>query len=310
MSTKKNDSFPKELQPIKKAKNDSQKEDKKSLIKKTIRTIACVLVFFFAGLIVLPVFGALHLNVNGPELVLAQTIIQVIFVTILYFKEIKCDLKKIKSKEFLRQLGIGIVLVLGLKMVAGVFQSFLSQIFGMGDATDSTNQVLVEEYLRQSLVIIGLDVALFGPFAEEMVFRVSLKDIIKNQKYFIILSTLVFGFIHVIENPFFILGALIAGILINLHLKISKHKALAILIDIIIGAAIYIIGCLTLLSGDFSLASASVAKLLIDSLSYFAIGFSFAYIYQKSNNMFTSIGAHMANNLFSILLLALMGGLA
>lgn len=62
------------------------------------------------------------------------------------------------------------------------------------------NEQAIQETLTKSPIYIFIQAAIIAPFIEEMVFRQSIRNIIKDNITFIITSGLIFGGLHVIGN--------------------------------------------------------------------------------------------------------------
>ena len=62
------------------------------------------------------------------------------------------------------------------------------------------NEQAIQETLTKSPIYIFIQAAIIAPFIEEMVFRQSIRNIIKDNITFIIASGLIFGGLHVIGN--------------------------------------------------------------------------------------------------------------
>ena len=85
----------------------------------------------------------------------------------------------------------------------------------------ANNENAVQELIKISPWIMGIDICLIAPFNEELVFRKAIKDIIKNKYLFVFLSFLIFGGAHVVSSaktlvdclyifPYGVLGAVFA----------------------------------------------------------------------------------------------------
>lgn len=64
----------------------------------------------------------------------------------------------------------------------------------------ATNQEAVNSIFKVAPIYIVISAILFAPFIEETIFRLSLRNIFKNDKLFIVLSGLIFGGLHVIGS--------------------------------------------------------------------------------------------------------------
>jgi membrane protease YdiL (CAAX protease family) len=87
---------------------------------------------------------------------------------------------------------------------------------------------------------------IYAPFVEEIIFRKSIKNVIKNPYIFIIISGFLFGILH-----------------------INDYKNFS---EILMG------------------------------IPYIIMGLDFAYIYHKTNNIFTTMTFHFCHNLILLLI--------
>lgn len=81
----------------------------------------------------------------------------------------------------------------------GLVQTLLSQAFGFG--TDSVNQASIEIMLKSKYAVLMIVTVVFiGPLVEEIVFRTSIFNLVKNKKLAILISSIVFGSIHLVTE--------------------------------------------------------------------------------------------------------------
>lgn len=83
---------------------------------------------------------------------------------------------------------------LGIMFVSNIL---LMVLFKSGGAD---NENAVQIMIQALPIVMGLDVCLLAPFNEEIVFRKTLKDVVKNKFAFIFLSFLLFGGAHVVST--------------------------------------------------------------------------------------------------------------
>lgn len=105
----------------------------------------------------------------------------------------------------------------------------------------ATNETMIRETFQISPLYIYFSAIIFAPIVEEIVFRGCIKRIIPNKYLFILVSGLLFGFVHI--------------------------------------------------SSDIK----SMSDLLY-LIPYSSLGMAFAYVYYKTNNIFTSMGLHFMHN--------------
>ena len=134
-----------------------------------------------------------------PIQVLLSTFSSLIFFIILilvYRKDLIKEFKKFVSNGW-NGFDTGFkcwIIGLGIMFSANLI---LSVVFKSGGAD---NENAVQSMIQALPIMMGLDVCLLAPFNEEIVFRKTLKDVIKNKFVFVVLSFLLFGGAHVVST--------------------------------------------------------------------------------------------------------------
>lgn len=159
-----------------------------------------------------------------------------------YFKTLKKDFKPF-FKDFLNNfeeafkyyiVGLGIMIVSNL---------IITLVLGGGVGN---NEETVRSYIDIAPLLMFLEVAIYAPLAEELLFRKSIREVIKNKWLYVFISGFIFGSLHVvgIESMFDLL---------------------------------YLI-------------------------PYCSLGFAFAYIYAKTDNIYSTISIHAVHNAVTMIL--------
>ena len=168
--------------------------------------------------------------------------IYIVFLFFVYKGEIKKDLEDFKEKhnsylsKYLSYYLIGILLM-GLSNI-------ILQYFTKLDM--SGNEKEVRELIKILPTYMIFSSVIYAPFVEEIIFRKSIKNVIKNPYIFIIISGFLFGILH-----------------------INDYKNFS---EILMG------------------------------IPYIIMGLDFAYIYHKTNNIFTTMTFHFCHNLILLLI--------
>ncbi len=179
---------------------------------------------------------------------------------------------------------------------------FIYNMFGIEyQAID--NQISIEEMFKSAPRLIFIDACVIAPLIEEMVFRVSIRESIKNNGVFISISGLIFGIAHISQHILTLISILIMGIMIDyiVNMNISKklkvyYVGCAILITCLISYLILSnIYVLNTLIQEFKLSE------LIGSISYISAGMVLAYVYVKNNNLILNASVHSLNNVMSFI---------
>ena len=217
--------------------------------KKITKTVIIFLIFLFSSIwqyIGVELFNYDIDNLTATNSLVLTTFseaITLVILIIIYFKDLKQNLKNIK-KDFNKNMDItikawllGILVMVVSNLIIGLF---------IRKAT-AGNEQAVQSLIKGSSYLSIITFGLIGPMVEELVFRKSFKETFKNGTLFILMSGLIFGGLHVV----------------------------------------------------LSLTSAWDLFYLIP---YCSLGIAFAYIYQKTDNIFYSIFIHMCHNtIFTIL---------
>jgi membrane protease YdiL (CAAX protease family) len=97
----------------------------------------------------------------------------------------------------LSKSGIGILYMFAGNIVVGVLISILTSVLSIPDQL-SANQLSINMMLKSPYsILIIITAVVIGPIVEELVFRKSFFGLIKNERYALIISSLVFGLIHI-----------------------------------------------------------------------------------------------------------------
>ena len=172
----------------------------KSIIVYTIYSYSYL--FNYIPLIILNIFG-LYSNTREYSLLISllSNIILLLVLFKLYWKDL-IDEFKIFIKDIYKNLDIGLIIwIIGLiiMVTSNVILVYVLKSKG------ATNELNVQTHLKQYPLIMGINICIIAPFIEEIIFRKTIKDFIKNDLLFTIFSFILFGSIHVlgykITNP-------------------------------------------------------------------------------------------------------------
>lgn len=106
-----------------------------------------------------------------------------------------------KVAQVLSMIGIGYLLVIAGNVVSQVLVTVFKFIFNQ-EVVESVNQGAVATMLKgpyAALMIVN--VVIFAPIIEELIFRKAFFSLIKNKWVALVVSSLVFGLIHVTSEP-------------------------------------------------------------------------------------------------------------
>ena len=193
--------------------------------KKGIQSILIYLIVFYivAAVIQIGMISILqifHLDITSQNIQnVASSLMNfltylVLFISLIYIlgKDIKAEFITFKENEKNKTMTIlasfGIFYIISLffqNLVLSIEESYnLGQkLMGMTDFinTTSDNQTVIEQMMKSAGAIpMFLSAVVLGPICEELVFRKAFFDIIKKPEIALIVSSLVFGSIHIFSS--------------------------------------------------------------------------------------------------------------
>jgi len=220
-------------------------------ISTPIILILTMLVWQGFGVILLKIFGVSYDNLSELVKVIYLFILDLSFLLLLgfiYRKNLIKEFKGFFNKDILKNIGLSFnYWIIGLIIM--VVSNFIIAIITNG--TLASNEEAVRSLIDKYPIYMAFQVMIYAPLTEELIFRKSIRDVIKNKWLYIIISGLIFGGLHVVSS-----------------------------IDSLID--------------------------LIYLIPYCSLGFVFASLYIKTNNIYSTIVAHSFHNTLA-LLLYLMG---
>lgn len=170
---------------------------KNTIIRKWLLFVGILLVFLGVDYFLIAIYynfiGDLH-NLtlfDKITILVAKYIILITFFIIKDFKYLKekwidfiKNIKKYSSISF-KNWFIGFLIMIFSNILINYFVS------GVGE-----NESSVQLLIMKLPIIAFIMTTIFAPFVEEMIFRKYLKDCVNNNTLYMILSGLIFGFIH------------------------------------------------------------------------------------------------------------------
>ncbi|MDY0075380.1 MAG: type II CAAX endopeptidase family protein [Acholeplasmataceae bacterium] len=119
--------------------------------------------------------------------------------------DLKIDFEHTKSekKEMLIPILIGYAYVWVGNLVSGLLSTYFSGLFNLEVSESANQQAIISAVTSQTGILMIISAVFIGPVIEELIFRKALFGLIKKDSIAIIVSTLVFGFIHVVTEKSF-----------------------------------------------------------------------------------------------------------
>lgn len=170
--------------------------------KPLITLVIVLLLFYCSSLFAIIPIKLFNIDTNTcSDLVLYSTrlfanFVTAIFLFIIYYKDLKKDVKDLK-KNFKSIFSIAIKCWI-FGFIAMLLSSYL--ISKYSPVSMPSNELSVREVINTTPIIAFLMTSLLAPFIEEIIFRKSFKDVFKSFFLYLFISAFVFGSLHVIGN--------------------------------------------------------------------------------------------------------------
>ena len=191
----------------------------KDNVKNIFKLIISFVLFFNLSLVIACIFKLVGINYsdfNYIDYACLNTFIELImFVVVLLFykKYLKKDLVlfKLNKKDYIKKIISYFLIFLVVKYGIALFSSLLLVMLG-SDLVTSENQETVVTLAKTLPFMMMISTSLLAPFVEEGIFRLGIKKVINNKYLFILVSGLIFGFMHIFPTELPIYVALIESL--------------------------------------------------------------------------------------------------
>ena len=165
-------------------------------IKKFIKYIIIMLIYFVSELVFIPLFDINNLTSKDEcVLTLLSSILCSMILILIYRKDLIKDMKSFK-KNYKTILKTSITYWLIGYLLLTVSTALVTNIIHY----IGNNQSTLEGLINTNKLYMILSVTIFSPFVEEMIFRKSIRDFCKSDLLFMIISGLIFGYMHVMSE--------------------------------------------------------------------------------------------------------------
>lgn len=210
------------------------KKEKKSKIGLII--FISYFIYNLGQLIPLKIIGINYSNMSIISKVIYLLSYEFTYILILFFVYRKIYIKDFKKfinnfKNYIMKYMEYWALSFGLMLISNII---ITSVFPNSSAS---NQEILNSTFAIAPIYILISASLFAPLIEETIFRLSLRNVFKTDKLFIIISGLVFGALHVVGSfnsfsellyiiPYSIPGFVFAYTLVkskNIFVPISLH---------------------------------------------------------------------------------------
>lgn len=191
----------------------------KDNVKNIFKLIISFVLFFNLSLVIAYIFklvGISYSDFNYIDYACLNTFIELImFVVVLLFykKYLKKDLVlfKLNKKDYIKKIISYFLIFLVVKYGVTLFSSLLLVMLG-SDLVTSENQEAVVTLAKTLPFMMMISTSLLAPFVEEGIFRLGIKKVINNKYLFILVSGLIFGFMHIFPTELPLYVALIESL--------------------------------------------------------------------------------------------------
>ncbi len=158
--------------------------------------LAILLNYFLGYSFFYPIIISLFVR-DGFLLMIINILLTLLITLKFFYPKLISDFKRTNFIHLsFKVLGI----VLRMTLVNTIISIAISSVFNIGN---SSNQETINEVFAYSQAIVSFIILVFAPIVEEGVFRYSLKELLPQKlrgKFFLILSSISFGLIHIIDG--------------------------------------------------------------------------------------------------------------
>lgn len=166
----------------------------KKIINNTLKFIFLLIIFYIIDPIFVEIISLLNIEITKDNVILL-TLIKDIILALIYIITYRKYLKE-KLIDFINNYKENIEITLTSYITGFLIMCIANILISRLGINTSTNenavQSIITNYPYSALIMTGL----LAPIIEELLFRKSLQDVIKNKKLFIILSGTLFGILH------------------------------------------------------------------------------------------------------------------
>ena len=144
----------------------------------------------FIGGLITKLFNNLNVNVK-LIIVLLSDLLLICLICFIFRKSLKNNLKTLKKDLSDNVVKFFVLYFFGILFMI-LFNMYMILIF----KSTSSNEINVQKLLKIYPLYVAISSCIYAPFMEEMIFRKGLRKCINNKYLYVILSGLLFGFMH------------------------------------------------------------------------------------------------------------------
>lgn len=177
-------------------------DNKEKYLHHALIGLVALFVYFSFGNLEISILNFLHIDYEQMSktfkviyLMVCDLVEMAIFIGLFYpsLKENLKDLKENHETYFKTYFKYWLI-ILGVMMVSNVLIMLLT------DNVTSNNEELVRNLIVKSPIYAYFSGIIYAPLVEEIIFRKSIRNMIKNDTLFILISGFIFGGLHVVTG--------------------------------------------------------------------------------------------------------------
>lgn len=166
--------------------------------QKMLKVVGIYLVYFLYSQLA-SFFANTITLLNGKVMYLIFDIFFLGFIWFLYYKNLNKDWAQIKKDYNLKKIGLAILIFIVGSFVINMVIGLISDTFFPGIDMDA-NTESIHALAKVSPIYAIFKAMIFGVIAEEILYRESLSDLIKNDMMFILISSIIYTILPFIFN--------------------------------------------------------------------------------------------------------------
>lgn len=193
---------------------------KKRKIINILKTILIFILFFELSTLIKFIFtNILNIDIglfNHKDIVYTDLLTEsiLLFIGVLLYRfYLKKDLVifKLNKNEYISKILNIFIVFMGVKILASFATSLISIILGY-NLLESENQSIIILLTKQSPILMLISSVILAPIVEEIIFRLSLRKVIDNKYFYIVISGTIFGLMHIFPTELSMAYSLIQSI--------------------------------------------------------------------------------------------------
>ncbi|MBR2840243.1 MAG: CPBP family intramembrane metalloprotease [Bacilli bacterium] len=181
-------------------------DQSKNRYKYIFKGLGIIFLYFAVSFFKYLPFDLLHINradIKDFSLIVYNLAIEMVLIVAIYSiyeKEFRLAISDIKKNhkmyfdKYLKVYLIGVILMIGSNMIINILGGGISE-----------NEGTIRKEMQMFPIYTYISAVFLAPILEEMIFRLGIRSIVKNNVIYIILSGLIFGGLHLIGTPINIL---------------------------------------------------------------------------------------------------------